>query len=74
MNKEQMVAVANEYKANMLAINPNFPVTLESMALAVWTSLNPMQRYEVMSSVEKMPKAMAAKQKACVKKIMEIIK
>lgn len=74
MDKQKMQEVAEAYKSQMLAIDSNFPITLESMALAVWTRMTPVQRYEIMAMVEKMPKTLPAKQKACVKKIMEIIK
>ena len=74
MNTQKMKEVAEAYKAQMLAINADFPVTLEGMALAVWTRMTPNERYEIMALVEKMPKTLPAKQKACVKKIIEIIK
>lgn len=74
MNTQKMKEVAEAYKGQMLAINADFPITLEGMALAVWTRMTPNERYEIMALVEKMPKTLPAKQKACVKKIIEIIK
>jgi len=74
MNKEYITQKAEEYKTSMLAIDSNFPITHEAMALSVWTQMNPMQRYEIMQSIEKMPKSLASKQKVCLSKIVEIIK
>lgn len=74
MNTQKMKEVAEAYKAQMLAINADFPITLEGMALAVWTRMTPDERYEIIALIEKMPKTLPAKQKACVKKIIEIIK
>lgn len=74
MNTQKMKEVAEAYKAEMLAINADFPITLEGMALAVWTRMTPNERYEIMALIEKMPKTLPVKQKACVKKIIEIIK
>jgi uncharacterized 2Fe-2S/4Fe-4S cluster protein (DUF4445 family) len=73
MDNQQMKQIAQAYKAQMLAIDPDFPITIEAMALSVWTQISPMGRYEIMSKVEKMPKSLPAKQKACIKKIIEII-
>lgn len=73
MNTQEMKEVAQAYKAEMLAINADFPITIEAMALAVWTRMVPNERYEIMATVEKMPKTLPAKQKACLKKIIEII-
>lgn len=69
MNIVKMQKIAQEYKGSMLAIDENFPVTKQAMALSVWTQLSPMERYEIMSSIEKMPKSMSAKQAKCLKVI-----
>lgn len=69
MNTIKFQQIAQAYKSEMLAIDPNFPVTKEAMALSVWTQLSPMERYEIMSSIEKMPKSLAAKQAKCLKEI-----
>lgn len=74
MNKQEMIKIAEAYKAQMKAIDNNFPVTEQAQALSVWTQMSPMDRCEVMSMVEKMPKSLAAKQNACLKKIVEMIK
>ena len=73
MNLDKIKTIAETYKAEMLAINPAFPVTKEAMALSVWTQLSPMERYEIMSSIEEMPKSLAAKQAKCIKVIEKII-
>lgn len=74
MNKQAMKDIAQAYEDQMKAIRADFPVTEEGKALAVWTRMTPNERYEIMAMIEKMPKTLPAKQKACVKKIAEIIK
>lgn len=69
MNTTKIQKLAEDYKETMLAIDETFPVTKQAMALSVWTQLNPMERYEIMSSIEKMPKSMSAKQAKCLKVI-----
>lgn len=69
MNLDKIKTIAEAYKAEMLAINPAFPVTKEAMALSVWTQLSPMERYEIMSQIENMPKSLTAKQARCLKEI-----
>ena len=71
MNTTKMLKIAEAYKAEMLAINPAFPVTKEAMALSVWTQLSPMERYEIISQIENMPKSLSAKQARCLKEIMK---
>ena len=73
MNLDKIKTIAEAYKAEMLAINPAFPVTKEAMALSVWTQLSPMERYEVMSKIENMPKSLAAKQSRCLKEITKYL-
>jgi len=73
MNTTKMLKIAEAYKAEMLAIDPAFPVTKESMALSVWTQLSPMERFEIMSQIEKMPKSLAAKQARCLKEITKYL-
>jgi len=73
MNTTKMLKIAEAYKAEMLAIDPAFPVTKEAMALSVWTQLSPMERYEIMAQIENMPKSLAAKQAKCIKVIEKII-
>lgn len=69
MNTTKIQKLAAEHKEAMLAIDEAFPVTKQAMALSVWTQLSPMERYEIMSSIEKMPKSMSAKQAKCLKVI-----
>ena len=69
MDTTKIQKLAKEYKEAMVAIDEVFPITKEAMALSVWTQLSPMERYEIMSSVEKMPKSMTAKQSECLKVI-----
>ena len=73
MNTDKIKTIAEAYKAEMLAINPAFPVTKEAMALSVWTQLSPMERCEIMSQIENMPKSLAAKQARCLKEIMKYL-
>ena len=73
MNLDKIKTIAEAYKAEMLAINPAFPVTKEAMALSVWTQLSPMERFEIMSQIEKMPKSLAAKQARCLKEITKYV-
>lgn len=69
MNTAKIQKLAQEYKDSILAIDEAFPVTKQAMALSVWTQLSPMERYEIMSSIEKMPKSMSAKQAECLRVI-----
>ena len=69
MDIKKITQIAQAYKDEMLSIDANFPVTKQAMALSVWTQLSPIERYEIMSSIEKMPKSMAAKQAKCLKVI-----
>ena len=73
MNTSKIQKLAAEYKEAMLAIDEAFPVTKQGMALSVWTQLSPMERYEIMSGIEKMPKSMSAKQAKCIKVIEGIL-
>ena len=73
MNLDKIKTIAEAYKAEMLAINPAFPVTKEAMALSVWTQLSPMERYEIMSQIENMPKSLTAKQSRCLKEITKYL-
>lgn len=71
MNLDKIKTIAEAYKAEMLAIDPAFPITKDAMALSVWTQLSPMERYEIMSQIENMPKSLSAKQSRCLKEIMK---
>lgn len=69
MNTSKIQKLAAEYKEAMLAIDEAFPVSKQSMALGAWAQLSPMERYEIMSNIENMPKSMSAKQAKCLKVI-----
>lgn len=69
MDTTKIQKLAEEYKEAMMAIDEAFPITKQAVALSIWTQLSPMERYEIMSSVEKMPKSLAAKQAKCLKVI-----
>ena len=73
MNTTKMLKIAEAYKVEMLAIDPAFPVTKDAIALSVWTQLSPMERYEIMSQIENMPKSLAAKQSRCLKEITKYL-
>ena len=73
MNLDKIKTIAEAYKAEMLAIDSAFPITKEAMALSVWTQLSPMERYEIMSQIENMPKSLAAKQSRCLKEITKYL-
>ena len=73
MNTDKIKEIAKAYKVEMLAIDPDFPVTKESMALSVWTQLTPIERYEIMSKIENMPKSLPAKQARCLKEIIKYL-
>lgn len=69
MNTTKIQKLAEDYKEAMFAIDEAFPVTKQAVALSVWTQLNPMERYEIISTIENMPKSMSAKQAKCLKVI-----
>lgn len=71
MTTDKIKTIAEAYKAEMLAINPAFPVTKEAMAISVWTQLSPMERFEIISQIEKMPKSISAKQARCLKEVIK---
>jgi len=73
MNTTKMLKIAEAYKAEMLAIDPAFPITKEAMALSVWTQLSPTERFEIMAQIENMPKSLAAKQSRCLKEITKYL-
>ena len=73
MNTTKMLKIAEAYKAEMLAIDSAFPITKEAMAVSVWTQLSPIERYEIMSQIENMPKSLAAKQSRCLKEIIKYL-